>query len=138
MSFKTLMSQQTPTKYFTAMGASQTNLICGIPAGYVVCGVKILLLTQFVLAGSTSVKLSIGISEAAEEFYATQFELTSPATSTSLQITHADFSDGDNGSYINTPPGAHDIYAFFVANGSSYFSNLAQGELETTIMIRPL
>jgi hypothetical protein len=136
----TLISQQTNTPYFTVLSPTQVSLIMGIPANYIVCGVKIQLLTQFVIPGSNTLTMSLGYilgSNYEPEFYATNFQLTGPATPTSLQITHADFVDGDNGSYVDTPYVAHDMLAFFSSNNSSYLSKTTQGEVMVTVLYRP-
>ena len=147
---KTLVSQQLPTKYFTQHLPTQTSVLLGIPAGYVVHGVQIRLLTRFVVPGSTSLKVTIGYPQSAPgtsgdpetTFYASAFELTAAATPTSTQVTHVDFADIDpddsSPDYADTPLGAHDVIASFVANGvGTYLANITQGEAEISILYRP-
>jgi hypothetical protein len=137
---KALISQQLPTKYLTAMATTQSNLILGIPAGYIVYGVKILLLTNFVVPGATSLTLSVGLAGGGfNQFYSPNFELTVTGSPTTMQVTHADFRDNDSGGeYNSTPLGAHDVLAYFTSNGAGYLSGTTQGEVEVTILYRLL
>ena len=125
------MSQQ--ASYFMANTNNQTNLIMGIPDGYVVTGVKIALLTQFVVPGSVSFTISVGLNDNAHsEFYASNFELTGIASPTTLQVTHSNLPGPGTASVER----AHDIIAYFTANGLSYLSHITQGEVEVTILYR--
>lgn len=130
-----LVSQQNSPKFLTALANFQNVRLLGIPAGYSVTGIKMKLLTQFVVPGSTSLTVTLGLADA-NTFYATAFELTNPVTNTSFQITHTNF-DGIN---INDSDAlqAHDIIAYFQANGSTFLNNVTQGEMECTISYRAI
>jgi hypothetical protein len=131
---KALISQQLPVKYFTATANTQINLLFGMPAGYSVVGVKLALLTQFVVPTSTTFTVSVGLAGGSpyQAFYASAFQLMNVATPTTQQVTYTNFANSDN----PLIDGAHDIYLYFVGNGGGYLANITQGELEVTVLYR--
>jgi hypothetical protein len=131
---KFALHQNSPHLDFTAAANTQSIFLLGIPAKTLIVGVWARLVTQFVAFGMSLCNLSIGgISQidsgtTSDNFYMSEFSCTQIQSPTS-------FMYGSPIAMLTTD--AQDIRANFTTTGA-YLNAITAGEVELTIMYRPL
>lgn len=132
--YKFAIRQNPPAPvYFTAAADTQTNTLFGLPGGYVVCGVRLQLITQFSGFGLSSCLVTIGANDTIDStssvnFYAPSFQcFQTPSPTTFMYWTPFDV-------YTLNP---HDITVTATSTGCQLVS-LVGGELEVTVLYRNL
>jgi hypothetical protein len=112
---------------FTSNTTTQDSLLVGIPDNWVICGVKILPIIQFVGASVSSLTCQIG-STTVTNAYAPAFELTTAVSPTVFQISSP---------LAAAQTTAHDLNARFISTGAS-INAISAGMVEITVQIRKI
>jgi hypothetical protein len=140
---------------YSSIFAQNTNtdlvLIAGLPVNYVVCGCSAVVNTSFTGSNLNSLQMSVGAFVpntvlSSQAYYLANIELTQAATSQSFLISGVPNNDLSKSSSLYTTfypspvssfyNGAHDISAYFTANGTNFI--LTAGTVTVTVQIRSL
>jgi len=111
----------------TSGTTAQNFTLVGIPADWVVTGIRIQNITTWAATSLSSLQVQIGTA-ASPSAYANPYELTNSVTSTSVQISSP---------FTCPTTVAHDIIVRFVATGAS-MNAMSAGKLEVTLRVEPL
>lgn len=126
--FKYVMRQSPPAPvHFTAASTTQVTTLFGLPAKYVIVGVRTQLITTFSAFGLSSVQVVLGTSGSAN-WYSPSFECVQAISNTSFKYWSP---------FTAYTMNAHDIRATFTATGA-LLNTMTAGEIEFTIQYRAL
>jgi len=126
--YKSVLRQNLPAPAnFTAASNTQSFTLFGLPAGFVLVGVRLLLVSKFVAFGMSSLQCILGAS-GATNYLMPAFECTQVPSDTTFKYWSA------FGEYTSA---AYDVIATFTSVGAQ-LNTMTAGELAFTFLYRSL